>query len=148
MNGIVQMPLFKALRGLGHRPGPFQCLTVLSVNKCFLMSSLNLPLRSFEPSPHVLLLDPREKRSAAPFPCPFLGKLQRAMRSLLSLLLSNLAKPRGHSRSSQDTASSPVTSFVALLWTQSRTFTSFLNCGAQHCAQCSRRGCTSAEYSR
>ncbi|KAK4827829.1 hypothetical protein QYF61_021913 [Mycteria americana] len=31
--------------------------------------------------------------------------------------------------------SSPSTSFVALLWMHSRTFTSFLNCGAQNCTQ-------------
>jgi len=42
----------------------FQCLTTLSVKKCLLMSSLNLPCNSFEPFPHVLSLDTREKRSA------------------------------------------------------------------------------------
>ena len=42
--------------------------------------------------------------------------------------------------------SSPCTSFVALLWAHSRTFTSFLNCGAQSCTQCSMWSCPSTEF--
>jgi len=53
----------------------FQCLTNLSVKKCFLMSSLNLLWHSFEPFPRVLSLDHREKTSAPPSPHPLLGKL-------------------------------------------------------------------------
>ncbi|KAK4829643.1 hypothetical protein QYF61_005936 [Mycteria americana] len=109
----------------------FQGLTTLSVKKCFLMSSLNLPWCSFEPFPDILSLDLREKSSASPFPRPFLRKLLRAMRLPLSLLFSKLDKPK-------DIPSSPFTSFVALLWTHSRTFTSFLNCRAQNCTQYSR----------
>ncbi|KAF4796207.1 hypothetical protein TURU_086231 [Turdus rufiventris] len=60
------------------------------------------------------------------------------MKSLLILLLSKLDKPKIPSDSSQDITSSPSTSFAVLLWTHSRTFTSFLNCGAQNCIQCSR----------
>ena len=33
----------------------------------------------------------------------------------------------------------------ALLWIVSKSFTSFMFCGAQKCTQCSRRGCSSAE---
>ena len=69
------------------------------------------------------------------------------MRSPLSLLFSKLDKPEVLSCSSWDMPSSPFTSFVALLWTHSRTFTSFLNCGAQNCTQASRWGRTNAEYS-
>ncbi|KAK4829029.1 hypothetical protein QYF61_001804 [Mycteria americana] len=64
--------------------------------------------------------------------------LQRAMRSPPSLLFSKLDHPKVLSHSSQDMPSSPFTSFVALLWTHSRTFTSFLNFGAQNCPQYSR----------
>ncbi|KAK4824371.1 hypothetical protein QYF61_014031 [Mycteria americana] len=60
------------------------------------------------------------------------------MRSPLSLLFSKLDKPKVLSHSSQDMPSSPSTSFVALLWMHSRTFTSFLICGAQNCTQYSR----------
>ncbi|KAK4816063.1 hypothetical protein QYF61_011071 [Mycteria americana] len=88
-----------------------------------------------------------EKSSAPPSPPPLLRKLQRATRSPLSLLFSRLDKPRVLSHSSQDMPSSPVTSSVALRWTHSRTFTSFLNGGAQNCTQRSRGGHTSAEYS-
>ncbi|KAK4823085.1 hypothetical protein QYF61_025707 [Mycteria americana] len=52
-----------------------QCLTTLLVKKCFLTSSLNLPWHSFEPFPHVLSLDTREKRSAPPSPLLLLQKL-------------------------------------------------------------------------
>ena len=124
----------------------FQGLTTLWVTKCFLMSHLILPWCSFELFSHVLSLDPRGKSSAPPFPRPLLRKLQRPMRSSLSLLFSKLDKPRVLGHSSQDTPSSSSTSFVALLWTHSRTFTSFLNCGAQNCTQCSRRDRTNAKY--
>ncbi|XP_052650883.1 uncharacterized protein LOC128145174 [Harpia harpyja] len=105
----------------------FQCLTTLSVKKCFLMSSLNLPWRSFEPFPRILSLDPREKSSAPPSPRPLLRKLQRATRSSpsLSLLLSKLDKPKVPSHSSEDMPSSPVTSSVAFFWTHPGTFMSF-----------------------
>ncbi|KAK4826818.1 hypothetical protein QYF61_011626 [Mycteria americana] len=60
------------------------------------------------------------------------------MRSPLSLLFSKLDKPSVLSHSSEDMPSSPFTGFVALLWLLSRTFTSFLNGGAQNCSQYSR----------
>jgi len=78
----------------------FQCLTTLLVKKCFLMSSLNLSWCSFEPFPCVLSLDPRGKSSAPRSPLPLLRKLQRAMRSPLSLLFSRLDKPKDLSCSS------------------------------------------------
>ena len=83
-------------------------------------------------------LGSREKSSAPPSPLPLLRKLQRAMRSPLSLLFSKLEKPKDLSYSSQDIPSSPFTSFVALLWMHSRTFTSFLNSWTQNCTQYSR----------
>jgi len=114
-----------SIRSLGTL---FQRLTVLSVKKCFLMSSLNLPWGSSEPFPHVLALDPREKTSAPPSPHPLLRKPQRAMRSHLNLLFSTLEKPRVLSHPSQDMPSRSSNSFVALLWTHLRTFTSlFVN---------------------
>ena len=64
--------------------------------------------------------------------------VERAMRSPLSLLLSKVDKPKVLNHSSQDILSSPFTSFVALLWTHSRPFTSFLKCEALNCPQCSR----------
>lgn len=60
------------------------------------------------------------------------------------LLFSKLEKPKVLSHSSQDILSSIV---AFLLWTHWRTFTSFLNCGAQNCTKYSRWGHTSAEYS-
>ena len=68
------------------------------------------------------------------------------MRSPLSLLLSKLDKPKVLSHSSQDMPSNTFTSFVAFLWMHSRTFTSFLICGAQNRTQYSRWGSTNAEY--
>jgi len=126
----------------------FQCLSTFSVHKCFLMSRINLPWFSFEPFPCVLSLDPREKSSAPPSPHPLLRKLQRAMRSPLSLLFSKLDDPKVLSRSSQDMPCSSATSFVALLWTHSRAFTSFLTCGVPNCTENSRQGCTNAVYNR
>jgi len=87
----------------------FQGLTTLLVKKCFLMSSLNLPLCSFKPFPGTLSLDTREKSSAHLSPCPLLRKLQRAMRSLLSLLFSKLDKSRVLGHSSYDKPSSRKT---------------------------------------
>lgn len=60
----------------------------LLVNKRFLMSGLNLPCLSFEPFLCVPSLDTREKRSAHPSSPLLHRKLQRAMRSPLSFLLS------------------------------------------------------------
>jgi len=54
---------------------PFKCFNTLLVRKCFLMSSLNLFLCSFEPFLRVLSLDTREKRSTPPSPLPLLRKL-------------------------------------------------------------------------
>ena len=62
-----------------------------------------------------------------------------------SLLLSKPDKPRVLNCSSQAMPSSPFTSFVALVWTHSRTFTSFLNSGAQTCTSCSRWGLPSPQ---
>ena len=45
-------------------------------------------------------------------------------------------------------SSSPLNSFVVLLWALSRTLTSFSYCGAQNCTQCSKWGHTSAQCSR
>ncbi|KAM6383748.1 large ribosomal subunit protein mL39 isoform 2-T2 [Alca torda] len=86
--------------------------------------------RSFGPFPSILFLDPWEKSSVPPCPLPFLRKLQRAMRWPLSLLFSELDKPKVLSCSSWNITSRPFTSFVGLLWTLSRTLTSFLNYGA------------------
>ena len=144
---VVQMPLkhWQAW-GIDHLSRPVPVLTTLSVKKCFLMSSLNLPWCSFEPLPRIRSLEHREKSSAPPSPRPLLRKLQRAMRSPLNLLFSKLDKPGVLSCSSHDMPSSPSTSFVALLCTRSRTFTSFLSGGAQNCTQYSRWGPTNAEY--
>ena len=99
---------------------------------------------SFEPFPVVQSLDTRQN-SAPPSPCPLLRKLQRAMRSPLSLLFLKLDKLI--SCSSQDMPSRPSTSFAALLWKHSSALTPFLNCGAQNCTQCSRWGRINSKYS-
>ena len=54
------------------------------------------------------------------------------------LLFFKADKPKVLSHSSEDIPSSPFSSLFALLWTHSRTFASFLNCGAQNCTQYSR----------
>ena len=152
---IFQMPLDTWTLLAADRPGAsttslgslFQCLTTLSVKKCFLMSSVNLLWHSFEPFPCGLSLDTRKKNSAPPSPRPLLRMLWRAMRSPLSLLFSRLNNPKVLSCSSQDFPSSPFTTFVALLWMHPRTFTSFFNGGTQTCTQHPRWGHTNAEYS-
>ena len=103
------------------------------------------PLAQLRADPCKLPLGTKEKRSVPP--SPLLRKLQWAMRLPLSCLLSKLDKLKVLSCSSQDMPSSPFSSFVALLWMHSSTFTSLLNCGAQNCRQCSRWGGTNAEYS-
>lgn len=69
------------------------------------------------------------------------------MGSPLSLLFSKIDKPKVLRWSSKDIPSSPFTSFIALLWTQSRTFTSSLKGGAQNATQYSGWGRTNAEHS-
>ncbi|KAK4815869.1 hypothetical protein QYF61_009920 [Mycteria americana] len=56
------------------------------------MSNLNFPSRSSTPSPRVLSLVTRERRSAPPLHCPP-RKVQTAVRAPLSLLFSRLNKP-------------------------------------------------------
>lgn len=67
------------------------------------------------------------------------------MRSPVILLFSKLDKASILSRSSQDMASSPFSSFVIFSSVHSRTFRSVL-CGAQNCTQYSGLGFTYAEY--
>lgn len=67
----VVKPLSKCLLDT-DRPGAltmslgslFQCITTLSLKKHFLTTNLNVPWHTFEPFPHILSLDTREKRSA------------------------------------------------------------------------------------
>lgn len=75
------------------------------------MSSLNLSSYSFVLFPHVLSSVPGEKRAAPPSPLPLLRRLQRALRSPLSLLFSRVDNPSV--LSSQDMPSSSSTSFAA-----------------------------------
>lgn len=79
---------------------------------------LNLPWCSFEPLLPILSLDPRDS--------PHLRNVQKAMRLLLNLLSTKLAKPQVLSFFSQDIPFSPFIDIFSLLWTHSRTFKSFL----------------------
>lgn len=73
------------LRALSTSLGSlFQCLNILKVKKIFLM----LPGKPLCHSLVSLSLVSREKRLKSSSPLPFLRKLQRAMRSPLSLLFS------------------------------------------------------------
>lgn len=113
---------FEAWRINHHSRKPVQCLTTSKSSK--------------EPFLCILpLTDPKEI-PAPPPPIPLLKKLQRAMRSPLSLLFCKIDKPKVPSHSSQLLAFSPFTCFVAFHWMRPRTFTSFLNCVPQNCTQC------------
>jgi len=98
----------------------FQHLTTLSVKKCSLMSSLNLPWHSFEPFPHILSLGTKRRAQHLPLHVPS-RMLQRAVRSPLSLLCSKTDRNSVLICSSQDMPSSPCTRFFALLWKHSKT---------------------------
>jgi len=78
---------------------------------------------------------------------PLLRALQRAVRSPVGLLFSRWSNLSALSLSSQDMPSSPSTSFVALLWTNSRILAPFLYYGAQNWTEYSRWVCTNTKYS-
>lgn len=138
---IVQMPLKHWQTWVVEHVGSLvQCLNMLSVKKCLLMPSLNLPWCSIEPFLCLLSLDPKEKRSTPPSPL-LLRKLWREMKWSLSLLFSKLDKPRVLSHPSQKAI--VLLSFFEHIWEPSHPF---IDCAAQHCTQDS--GHTSAEYSR
>lgn len=67
------------------------------------------------------------RRSAPPSSLLNLSKLERTMRSHLSLLLYGLEKLRVFSCSSQEVPSNPFTSLAALLWMHPKTFYTLLN---------------------
>ena len=67
------------------------------------------------------------------------------MRSPYSLLFSRLNKPNSLSLSLQERCSSPLITFVALLWTLSNSPPSFLYWGLQTWMQYSRWGLMRAE---
>jgi len=60
------------------------------VKKFYLRAILNLPWHAFVLFPHVVLSVPQKQSLAPPSVLPLLIELQRAMRSLLSLLFSRL----------------------------------------------------------
>lgn len=101
--------------------------------KCFLMTRWYFSGCSFELFPCTLPRDTREKRSAPPSPLLLLRKLHRP-RSPLSLLFSEVEKPRVLSHSPQAISSSPFSSIVPFLWMHSNTLISF-NCRPQNCTQ-------------
>lgn len=76
------------------------------------MSSLNLSSYSFVLFPRVLSSVPGEKRAAPPSPLPLLRRLQRALRSPLSLLFSRVDNPSVFS--SQDMPSSLLPALLPL----------------------------------
>ncbi|XP_071588804.1 kelch-like protein 20 [Heliangelus exortis] len=88
----LQMPL-KCLRGWGlqHCPGPFQCLTTLSVKKYFLTSSLNLPCCSFHPFPLLLSQFTKEQRL---FPSSLQPPLRQLKRACAWVCFSRLCRRR------------------------------------------------------
>lgn len=136
---MLQGALSKCTDRLGLSTVPLksllQCLTALSVRKCFVMTIWCFSGCSFEPFPYAPYPWIPERRD--PSPLPLLGKLYRAMRSLLSLHFSEVEKPRVLSHSPQGIPSSPFTNIVAFLWMHSNTLTSF-NCRPQNCTECSR----------
>ena len=87
----------------------------------------------------------REQSSAPPSPHPLLRRLQRAVRSPRSLLLSKPDRHRALSRSSEDTTARLCPSFGALLRMHSRILKAFLNGGAQNHTQYPRWGHTRAK---
>ena len=123
----------------------FQCVTTLGVKSYLLISNLNLPCPSLKPFPLVLSLSTLvNSLSTSCLYAPF--KYWKAtMRSPQILLLSKQNKPSSLSLSSQERCSSPQIISVALLWTRSKSSTSFLYWGLQAWMQYSRWGLTRAE---
>lgn len=120
-----------------------QGLTTILVKKCFLMSSLSLHWHTLN-SIHTSATGYWGKSSAPPFPFCLLKKLQRTMRSPLSLLFFQNREARSPYLLVMGHSFQHFSSLVAFLWTHSRTFTSFLNCGVQTCTHYSRWGWTNA----
>lgn len=98
------------------------------------VSSLNLPMCSFEPFPSVPSLG-TGRRDPHPSSLLLLRKLEKAMESPLSLLFSSKVDLNCSLQ-----LFNPHTS-LSDLWTHSRTFTSFLNYGAQNSREYSRFLC-------
>jgi len=84
----------------------FQCLTTLSVRKCFLISNLNSPWHNLRPFPLVLSSVTSEKRpTPLSLEAPF-RYWKRAITSHLSLLLPRLNSPSSFSLSMQTSSCS------------------------------------------
>lgn len=111
------------------------------------MSSLNLPWCSFQPFPHILLLDPRQKSSDIPLPFLWSGSCKEQWGHSSASFSPNQTNPKIRSCSSQDIPSSLFISFVALVLMHLSTFMYFLGCGARNCMQYPRWGCTNPGYS-
>ena len=123
----------------------FHCVTTLCVKNFLLISNLNLPCLSLKPFPLVLSLSTLVNScSPSCLYAPF--KYWKAtVRSPWILLYSKLNKLSSLNLSSQQRCSSPLIILVALLWTHSKSSTSFLYWRPQAWMQYSRWGLTKAE---
>ena len=102
------------------------------------------PLSQFKTIPPCpIAIHPRKQPSC--LYAAFKHHWKATMRSPWSLLFSKLNKPSSLNLSSEERRSSPLIILVALLWTRSKSSTSFLYWGPQAWMQCSRWGLTRAE---
>ena len=106
---------------------------------------MELPMLQFVPVAPYPSLGTIEKSLAPSSWHPPLRYLKAFIRSPLSLLFCRLNKPSSLSLSSQERCFGPLIIFVALRWTLSSSYSSFLNWGAQKWTQYSRWVLTRAE---
>jgi len=109
----------------------FQCVTTLWVKNFLLGSNLNLPCLSLKPFPLVPSLSTLVNSYSPSCLYATFKYWKATMRCPLSLLFSKLNKPSSLNLSSYETCSSPLIILVALFWTRSKSFTSFLYWGLQ-----------------
>jgi len=106
----------------------FQCFITITIKKFFHMFLWNFLYSSFRPLLLVLLLHTTKKRLTSPICLPPLFRyLWIFIKSALSLLFPRLNRPMLLSLFSYGRCSRPFIIYVALLWTPSRIFLSFLN---------------------
>lgn len=113
------------------------------------MSQLNLPMCNFEPFPHTSFHWISRKRDKhIPFHILSSG-ICRDQQSCPSASFSpNYTSPKVFSLSLKHSLPSPFTNVVTLLWRNSRTIVSFLNCRAKKFTQFSKRSHINTKQSR
>lgn len=119
----------------------FSGITAVTNRKFLPKSNLNLHCCNLNPLLFSLLPVEIENSLSSPLQ-QSLTCLKTVVMSPLRLFLSSLNKPNSFGLSSYITFSGPLIILVALVWSLSSWFTSFLKCSAQNCEKYSSGGLT------